>query len=68
MTTFLRCLVGRMLISTGMAIIPSDVKEAMRGMMMYHVPGALTENEKASVRRGVSGLRLQKSGVKEGQS
>lgn len=46
----MRVLIGSLLIRAGMAIIPRDTRELVRGIMLYHVPGALTEAEKAEVR------------------
>lgn len=45
-----RVFLGTLLIKSGMAIIPRDVRDLVRGVLMYHVPGALTESEKARVR------------------
>lgn len=46
----MRVLLGGLLIKLGMAILPDEVRHLVRGVIMYHVPGALTESEKAEVR------------------
>jgi hypothetical protein len=46
----LRLVVGTVLIKAGFALIPAEVKDMVRGMILYHVPGAMTEAEKADVR------------------
>lgn len=46
----MRVFIGCLLIRLGMAIIPSGVRDMVRGIIMYHVPGALTEEEKAEIR------------------
>ncbi len=45
----MRVLVARGFISLGMWLLPSDVRKLVRGMMMFHVPGALTDEEKDEV-------------------
>ncbi len=45
----LRVFVARGFISFGMWLLPADVRKLMRGMMLFHVPGALTEDEKHEV-------------------
>lgn len=46
----MRFWIGRRLVMLGMAILPSDVRSMMIKMIMYHVPGGLTEAERAEVR------------------
>ena len=46
----MRMWLGTTLIKLGFAIIPADVREMARGIMMYHVPGALSEEQKAEIR------------------
>lgn len=46
----MRVFIGSLLIRAGFAIIPRDVRLLVRNIIMYHVPGALTEAEKADVR------------------
>lgn len=46
----IRTFIGKILIKAGMAILPADVRRLVRNVIMYHVPGALSENEKAEVR------------------
>jgi hypothetical protein len=41
---------GCLLVKLGMWVIPVDAKEMARKILLYHVPGALTESEKAHVR------------------
>lgn len=50
----LRVFLGSLLIRTGMAIVPAEARDLARGMIMYHVPGALTEAEKAKIRSAVN--------------
>ena len=50
MITDVRCYIGKRLISLGVAILPSEVRRLVRGILMYHVPNALSESEKAYVR------------------
>ena len=45
----MRVLVARGFISFGMWLLPADVRKLVRGMMMFHVPGALTDEEKDEV-------------------
>lgn len=46
----LRLLIGCWLMRLGMAVVPTGTREMARNIMLYHVPGMLTENEKAQVR------------------
>lgn len=46
----IRVFIGAALIRAGMAIIPKDTRDLVRGILLYHVPGALTEAEKAEIR------------------
>ena len=46
----MRLWVGCMLLKLGMAILPTDSREMAKKIMLYHVPGALSETEKAEVR------------------
>lgn len=45
-----RTFIGCLLIKAGMAMVPPDVRKFVCGVIMYHVPGAMTEDEKAEVR------------------
>ena len=45
-----QCVIGTFLIRIGVKILPKDVHDMVRGMLLYHVPGALTEFEKGDVR------------------
>jgi hypothetical protein len=45
----LRTMIATLLIKAGMAILPKDVYEVVRWILLYHVPGALTESEKVAV-------------------
>ncbi len=49
-TTQTRSFIGSLLIRAGMAIVPADVRAMLRGILLYHVPGMLTEQEKADIR------------------
>jgi hypothetical protein len=49
-----RTFVGCLLIKAGMAMVPADVREFVRGIIMYHVPGAMSETEKAEIRAAKS--------------
>jgi hypothetical protein len=42
--------IGKFFILLGMAIVPAEVRRMFVKMVMYHVPGGLTEAEKAEVR------------------
>jgi hypothetical protein len=46
----MRVFISRVLITAGIMILPSEVRKLVRGVLLYHVPGALTESEKAEVR------------------
>lgn len=46
----MRFRIARLLIKAGVALLPHDVRDMVRGIVMYHVPGALTEDEKATIR------------------
>lgn len=48
--TAMRMLIGTLLIRAGFATIPKDVRHMVRSILMYHVPGALTEDEKSEIR------------------
>jgi hypothetical protein len=43
-------LIGSLLIKLGMAIVPAETRDLVRKMLLYHVPGALTEEAKFEVR------------------
>ncbi len=45
----MRVLIARGFISFGMWLLPVDVRRVVRNMMMFHVPGALTDEEKDEV-------------------
>ena len=53
----MRLIIGTKLIELGMAILPPNTRKLVRDLIMYHVPGALTEAEKAVVRAAKSGLQ-----------
>jgi hypothetical protein len=44
-----RTWLGATLITCGVAVIPSQVRKLVRDILMFHVPGALTEVEKRGV-------------------
>ena len=46
-----RHLIAMLFIKTGMAILPPATRKMVRDLLMYNVPGALTEQERADVRR-----------------
>lgn len=50
MAATMRTFVGTMLIKAGMAILPPEVRKMVRKVLMYHVPGALSEDEKREIR------------------
>jgi hypothetical protein len=54
----MRFLIGKMLIKAGIAVLPCGVRETVRGLLLYHVPGALTEAEKEKVRAVAAAARL----------
>lgn len=41
---------GVAFIKIGFALVGKDTRRMFRNIVMYHVPGALTEDEKAEVR------------------
>lgn len=45
-----RAYIARIFITIGIMILPADVRSMMRGILLYHVPGVLSEAEKAEVR------------------
>jgi hypothetical protein len=45
----MRVFIARVFITLGMMLLPADVRKMVRGLMLFHVPGALTEHEKADV-------------------
>lgn len=47
----MRYVIGKFLIIAGLRIMPKDVSRMVRMLLLYNVPGALTETEKAEVRR-----------------
>lgn len=50
----MRHFIGTLLIRAGFAIIPKETRYLVRGILLYHVPGALTETEKAEIRAAKS--------------
>lgn len=44
-----RDMLGALFIKLGMAIIRPDTRDMVRAIILYHVPGGLTEAEKAKV-------------------
>lgn len=52
-----RSFIGVYTVRIGFAILPADVREIVRGIFLYHVPGALTENEKAEIELAASHIR-----------
>jgi hypothetical protein len=50
----MRDFIGTLLIKAGMAVLPAETKELVRGILLYHVPGMLSENEKADIRAAKS--------------
>lgn len=64
----MRVWIGTMLIKAGMAIIPRDVRDLVRGLLAYHIPGALTEDEKEQVRVAKTEARLQVQSAIGGQN
>jgi hypothetical protein len=54
----MRVFFGCLLLRAGMALLPKDVRQMVRRVLMYHVPGGLTEAEKADVERRVGSVRL----------
>lgn len=43
-----------LLIKAGMALLPKGTRDTVRNLVMYHVPGALTEKEKQDIRELVT--------------
>ena len=41
----------------GMALLPRDVRELVREVLMFHTPGALTEGQKAAIRAAYEAWR-----------
>lgn len=46
----MRNFLGWLLIKAGMAALRPETREMVRKIIMYHVPGALTDVEKSEVR------------------
>lgn len=46
----MRVFLGCLLIRFGMAIVPAAERQLARKIMLYHVPGVLSDDEKADVR------------------
>lgn len=51
----MRVLLGSLLIRAGMAILPKEVRRLVCNVLLYHVPGGISEAEKAEVRRAIHG-------------
>lgn len=47
----MRVFIATLLIKAGFALLPVDLRKLVRALLLYHVPGALTEDEKAEVRK-----------------
>lgn len=45
----MRFVIARALITLGVFILPKDIRELTRNLLMYHVPNALTDAEKREV-------------------
>jgi hypothetical protein len=45
----IRTYIGSLLIKAGMAVTPKDVRDLVRNTLLYHVPDALTSEEKSEV-------------------
>lgn len=46
----MRLLIAKLLLKLGMALLPKDVRDMVRDLLMYHVPGAVSEERKAEIR------------------
>jgi hypothetical protein len=55
----IRAAVGVALIKTGVRILPDRVRKTVRGMLLYHVPGALSEDEKRDIREAAAEMRAR---------
>jgi hypothetical protein len=49
LAALIRVAVAKALIHIAMAILPSNTRRLVRNILLYHVPGALTEDEKREV-------------------
>lgn len=49
--------IGIQFVKLGMAIIPADTRRLVVNMIMYHVPGGLSADEKAEVEVMAAGYR-----------
>lgn len=52
----MRVTIARILIVAGILVLPRSVRKMVRDILLYHVPGALTDAEKADVRAAKAGL------------
>lgn len=52
---------GIAFIKMGFALMGEDTRKMFRNIVMYHVPGALTEDEKADVRAAKGAWLKQRS-------
>lgn len=50
----MRLFIARLLLKAGMALLPKEVRDLTRDLLMYHVPGALSEDRKREVRRAAA--------------
>lgn len=53
----MRVWLGTMLISAGMRILPREVRSMLCDIILYNVPGALSEERKAAVRESAEAYR-----------
>lgn len=46
----MRLWIAKWLLRGGMALLPKGVRDMTRDLLVYHVPGALSEERKAEIR------------------
>lgn len=54
----MRDFIGRLFIAAGFKILTPATRKLVRNIIMYHVPGVLTEDEKRDVRRAKAEWQL----------
>lgn len=47
----MRLFIGRLLLRAGMAVLPRDVRELTRDLMMYHVPNGISVERRAELQK-----------------
>lgn len=50
MISAIRYRIGKAMVIVGLKVMPAGTRTMLRMILLYHVPGALTEEEKCAVR------------------